>query len=266
MLRALRSRMYLTPSAVIATLALVFAMTGGAYAAKKYLITSTKQISPKVLSALKGKVGLAGPAGPVGSAGAAGVGTAGPAGPAGPGGANGETGAEGKEGKEGKPGKDGKTGFTKTLPSGATETGVWEISRFGEVSLVSPLLATIPFTIPLAAELDASHVHFVGREEWKKENGQTPPSACAGTEPEPRATEGSLCVYEADHSGLSTTEELGIGVKEGTDTANAAIDLPTGIGPVVGEQGAAPSGAMLALQAHGSENHLSYGTWAVTAP
>jgi hypothetical protein len=43
---------------VAVTLALVFAMTGGAYAAKKYVITSTKQISPKVLKELKGVSGL----------------------------------------------------------------------------------------------------------------------------------------------------------------------------------------------------------------
>ena len=36
---------------VAMTLALVFAMSGGAYAASKYVITSTKQISPKVLKA-----------------------------------------------------------------------------------------------------------------------------------------------------------------------------------------------------------------------
>ncbi len=56
---AIRSRM--TYANVIATLAMVFAMTGGAYAAKKYLITSTKQIKPSVLSQLKGKAGSAGP-------------------------------------------------------------------------------------------------------------------------------------------------------------------------------------------------------------
>ncbi len=58
---------------VAATLALVFSMTGGAMAAKHYLINSTKQISPKVVSALKGKNGKTGPAGPQGSPGAQGA-------------------------------------------------------------------------------------------------------------------------------------------------------------------------------------------------
>ena len=43
---------------IVATLALFFAMTGGALAAKHYLINSTKQINPKVLKKLS-KAGLA---------------------------------------------------------------------------------------------------------------------------------------------------------------------------------------------------------------
>ena len=44
---------------VTATLALVFAMSGGAMAANHYLITSTKQINPKVLKKLNGQDGQA---------------------------------------------------------------------------------------------------------------------------------------------------------------------------------------------------------------
>ena len=44
-----RIRKRLTYANVAMTMALVFAMTGGAYAAKKYVITSTKQIKPSVL-------------------------------------------------------------------------------------------------------------------------------------------------------------------------------------------------------------------------
>jgi hypothetical protein len=73
----------------VATLALFFAMSGGALAAKHYLVNSTKQINPKVLRALKGKTGPTGPAGALG--------------------AQGKEGAAGKEGKEGKEGKPGPT-------------------------------------------------------------------------------------------------------------------------------------------------------------
>src|ERR1700746_1014952 len=58
---------------VTATLALVFAMSGGALAAHHYLISSTKQISPKVLAALRSRAGPTGPSGPRGTTGTAGT-------------------------------------------------------------------------------------------------------------------------------------------------------------------------------------------------
>ena len=54
-------------------LVLVFAMSGGVYAAKHYVITSTKQISPKVIPVLKGKAGASGAAGPRGAPGSQGT-------------------------------------------------------------------------------------------------------------------------------------------------------------------------------------------------
>jgi len=90
----MRSRV--TPSTVIAALALVFAITGGAYAAKRYLITSKAQISPKVLEQLQARAGATGPAGSTG--------------PVGPAGARGETGPRGEKGAVGSPGADGRDG------------------------------------------------------------------------------------------------------------------------------------------------------------
>ncbi len=81
-------RRRITYANIVATLALVFAMTGAAVAAKHYLITSTKQISPSVLKGLRGHNGKSGPTGatgPQGTAGTAGsAGKEGPQGPAGP--------------------------------------------------------------------------------------------------------------------------------------------------------------------------------------
>jgi hypothetical protein len=80
-----RIRRHFSYANIAATLALVFAMSGGALAATHYLINSTKQINPKVLKALKRKIGQSGPPGirgPVGSAGPQGL--QGPQGPAGP--------------------------------------------------------------------------------------------------------------------------------------------------------------------------------------
>jgi hypothetical protein len=130
---------------VMAVVALVFAMSGGAYAANKYLITSTKQISPKVLKALKGANGkngangingAVGPQGPAGAQGAKGAsGEAGESIPGitGPTGAGGKTGIAGPTGANGIPGITGVTGGTgangitgptgPTGPTGAGATG-----------------------------------------------------------------------------------------------------------------------------------------------
>jgi len=66
-------RRHLTYANVAATLALVFAMTGGALAANHYLINSTKQINPKVLKKLRGARGRTGAPGAPGAHGAAGA-------------------------------------------------------------------------------------------------------------------------------------------------------------------------------------------------
>ena len=80
-------------SNLVAVSALFFALGGTAVAASKYLITSTSQISPKVLKALKGAHGARGAAGPRGVAGT--TGTAGAAGATGPAGAAGPIGPAG---------------------------------------------------------------------------------------------------------------------------------------------------------------------------
>jgi hypothetical protein len=87
-------------------MALVFAMSGGAMAANHYLITSTKQISPRILKTFKGKAGSAGVQGATGP-----QGLAGPAGKLGP---DGSPGVEGKAGAEGKPGAEGRPGADAT--------------------------------------------------------------------------------------------------------------------------------------------------------
>jgi len=66
-------RRHLSYANVVATLALLFAMSGGALAANHYLINSTKQISPKVIKKLKGKHGAKGARGATGATGPQGV-------------------------------------------------------------------------------------------------------------------------------------------------------------------------------------------------
>jgi hypothetical protein len=191
----------LTYANVVATLALMFAMTGGAFAAGHYLITSTKQISPKVIKSLKGKAGAKGSSGPAGAAG-----PQGPAGPKGDAGAPGKDGAPGDEGAAGKDGAQGKQGIQGiegkagkdgspwtvggTLPSGSTETGTWGFNTYDESGLV---LETFSFPIPLSTPLEASKVLFLTTTEIENKEHST---ECPGTPEEPKAAAGYFCLYE----------------------------------------------------------------------
>jgi hypothetical protein len=240
-----RIRKRLTYANVAMTLALVFAMSGGAYAAKRYLITSTKQISPSVLKALKGTSGKAGPSGPAGPAGAAGAGTAGPAGPQGPGGAagaKGETGAPGPKGEKGIQGEQGEPGEPwpagGTLPSGATETGAW---AFGPVTgNGSSVKVSISFSIPLAAALDSAHALFV------EEGGNGSGNGCPGTAEAPAAESGFLCVYSRSPEHLESAVIF--------DPGKSAF---TGLGT-------GTTGAVISANITEGEVASDYGPWAVT--
>lgn len=202
------ARRRITWGNVAMTFALVFAMGGGAYAAKKVIITSTKQISPKVLKSLRGK---AGPIGPIG-----------PQGPQGPAGANGKDGVPGANGKDGAPGEsvtaaevqvgeancnelggskftvggkqtfacNGAPGkFPDALQPGNSETGHWAGTGFGEAGFgnagFGAAFAAASFALPLATSPTA---HFIA-------SGATPPAECPGSVSEPQAAPHNLCVF-----------------------------------------------------------------------
>jgi hypothetical protein len=99
----IRERRYITYANVVATLALVLSMSGGALAASHYLINSTSQINPKVRRALTGKSGK--------------VGAAGPQGVQGPQGAPGSEGAQGPKGEKGTEGTKGLQGEPASIPA-----------------------------------------------------------------------------------------------------------------------------------------------------
>ena len=125
-----RLRKHLTPSTLIAFAALIFALTGGAYAATS---SNGQSRGTPTASAAKSKSKLkAGPRGLAGPAGKAGAtGPAGPAGAIGPAGPTGPTGAAGPQGPQGETGPEGKTGAgvinkttvpsANTCPDGGTE-------------------------------------------------------------------------------------------------------------------------------------------------
>lgn len=228
-----RLRKHFTYANVALTVALVLAMSGGAYAAGKYLITSTKQINPKVLKQLIGKTGATGAAGATGAVGAAG--SQGPAGLAGIPGAQGVPGVKGENGAEGKPGtsvtsktvaegsKDCSAGGTEfkagttttyacngspwvaggTLPSGKSEYGVWGTS-YTATSGGQDGMASISFTIPLGETPEAYEIGI--NEEYaggKNEAAAIKEGKCSGTVGQPEAAPGVLCIFSRYERNLS---------------------------------------------------------------
>ena len=107
---------------VVATLALIFAMSGGALAANHYLIKSTSQISPKVLKKLKGNTGPAGP--------------------------QGKEGAPSKEGAPGQNGGEGKQG-----PRNGYEASKESFGPFGSTATLVGSLAVPAGSYEVSAKL-----------------------------------------------------------------------------------------------------------------
>lgn len=292
-------RRHMTYANVAATLALVFAMSGGALAASRYLITSTKQIKPNVIASLRGAngkpgangangaqgaAGAQGPAGPAGGKGDTGEkgseGSQGPQGPQGPKGEQGPQGTAGAQGQQGAKGDTGPQGITGpagspwtaggTLPVGATETGAWLVNETGDEAkrkTAEPIETAISFPIPLVKAL-------INEEECGESNHQpcvtdvvtreaqehgTAPAACKGSVESPTAESGHLCVYISYLEG-------------GADSETSFYDgvfNPDGLAPT--EQyveGTGTAGAILSFFAIGtplkSERAVGAGTWAVT--
>ncbi len=252
---------------VIAVIALVFAMLGGAYAANG-------NGGAKATASAKAKKGPPGPRGPKGP-----KGDPGPAGPQGPAGAKGDAGSNGSNGKDGAPGvsptgtafggeqhgckeggvefkganttfacngvkgTNGTTGFTETLPSGKTETGMWsshgtsgyqlneegELVEFGAITPV-PISFSIPLTS--APAFNEAHVKPEGFEGVEGED-------CPGKFTEPKAKAGHACLYIRANSGMTYTEFFGY--------------------PFVQKSG-------LLVAFFGNNNNVVTGSWAVTAP
>jgi Collagen triple helix repeat (20 copies) len=256
MFSAIRRWMHVTPATVIATLALAFAMTGGAFAAGHYLITSTKQISPKVLKSLTGKAGAPGAQGPAGSAG-----------PVGPAGGPGPQGQEGKEGKQGEPGKEGKagasgtTGFTETLPQGKTLKGDWGLfASVAGTGLEGVVSTVVGFNIPLTAAPAPHLIPAPTEAEEKKGEFPTPPAGCTGNVTKPGAAPGNLCVFAREQVNVSGEKICATG-----EAGEAGLPVACASAGATTPETADPYGFMLLGTAAAKGLIRDVGTWAVTS-
>ncbi len=178
MLKTVRRNLSL-PTA-IAVMALVFAMTGGAFAAKDYVAGPAEATQSK-----KGK-SKRGPQGPRGK-----QGKTGPMGPQGAVGPQGPIGPQGPKGDTGDPWVAG--GF---LPSGKSLAGTWIAGVGPDLGLGKGAAATsISFGIPLKAPPQIVIVK-------KDKEGEEHVAECPGSLIVPIAAPGKLCLYTAQESGL----------------------------------------------------------------
>jgi hypothetical protein len=289
---------------VISVIALVFALVGGAYAANNS--TSGGKATASKSKAKKGPRGPKGATGPAGAQGPAGAkGDAGAAGSNGANGTNGtsaeavsfsgakggcaEGGIEVKSAKpaafvcNGKKGENGQTGFTDTLPKEKTETGTFAYTAnlsAGSATARAP----ISFSIPLAAPLADGHVHLIIEEgteeivfnETTEEFEAVAPTGCGsalnppGTNADPRAAAGNLCVYLVAtqpplvRTGFSEVHLASNYITDPSSTCDTLGCLPLLGGP---GDGAGTTGAILQVAQGGSGTYFAgSGTWAVTAP
>ena len=167
---------------VIASLALLFAMSGGALAANHYLINSTKQINPHVLKKLRGagKTGHTGPRGAIGATGSRGA-----------------TGPQGPKGTDGAKGETGEAGFSalSVLPHGASESGTYGAGTPGGTA-GETVETSASFPIPLDEGAPPSQVVLTGVN--------VPVTHCSGPG---HADKGFLCIYSNKALGVNPATE-----------------------------------------------------------
>ena len=228
-----------TAGLVVAIIALVAALGGGAYAASGGLTPQQKKQVKKIARTEAKKLVGTGPAGAPGATG--------------PAGANGKDGTNGTNGKDGEDGEDGQTGFVEALPSNSSLTGTWGAADFG---VEVPNLAEVSFPIPVNPAPTLIYVVKGGENAYKMEEGKPFPEPvlgkaeveklCPGNAAAPAAEPGFLCVFvgEQENADILTTKlpKWGIATPYG-DLIPVALGLG-GIDPEAGFIG---------------------GTWAVTA-
>lgn len=253
------------PGLTVAVVAMVIALTGGAFAAAGLTGKQKKEVK-KIAKEFAGKPGAQGPQG-----------VQGPVGPAGPTGAKGDPGAPGAPGTPGVPGKNGKSVTVSEIPTGefeceerggalleeegtppgvevctgkegiegqpwtpdnilppgATETGAWAFN--GTEADTSGIRVPISFPIPVGLNLKAAHVHFGVADSGGDFSSTVAGAPCPSESAfEPKALPGELCVYANLDGGLVNATFDGIfrynGEAPGATQSGAILGFtPTGV-------------------------------------
>jgi hypothetical protein len=144
---------------ILAAVAAIVLVGGSAFAASRWIITSTKQIKPSVLHQLQGSRGPQGPPG-----------------------------VQGIQGVQGPPGAPGNpAAYPTVLPSGHTEVGSYAV-RWNAAGASAAEDAVVSFPLPLAM---APHVGCGGTCPGIGSDS----AHCPGTVTAPTATVGTFCFY-----------------------------------------------------------------------
>jgi hypothetical protein len=277
-------RRHLSAGTVLGTLALIFAMTGAAWAAHHYLISSTKQISPKVLAQLKGNRGPRGARGATGARGAQGPrGAQGAQGPTGPKGVTGTNGTDGTNGNtvlsgSGAPASSlgsngdfyidtdfydlygpktsGGWGSPTSLKGpkgdagspwtagGTLPSGATETGTWGAVVAPSGF-AMASISFPIPLAASLDSAHVHLYSDTASSPGGAFSATCTGTAANPTAPSGNLCIYQGTAINMPSSQV-------GNPADNLSPDASVA-GTVVDVQNSSSSSPS-------SDN----GTWAVT--
>jgi hypothetical protein len=296
-----RVRKHLTPSTFIALIALVFALTGGAFAATGggsggshgTLTASAAKAKAKT------KAGPRGPAGPKGATGATGAtGPAGATGPGGPQGPQGPAGSSGTNGTNGEPGKNGESVTSKEKATGKItgskcEEGGSEFTAAegkksyacnGEKGVIHPGETLAPdasetgawtagvviegTTLPAGDLLVVPVASFtiplekpLGEHEVHYINPAGEEVLGGGSTVQPPLAD---CPGKAEKPEATPGNLCVYAGREESVTSNSELISKPGTRGL--QSGASTSGALEAFLVAGGSGQEAYGTWAVTAP
>jgi hypothetical protein len=152
----------------------------------------------------KGETGAPGPPGATGATGATGAGATGPAG------ANGTNGATGPPGPIEKNGVACKSGIQSTectLASGYQESGTWSVHVSAPTG-APQVEAIAPISFPVRLKKASLVTKATYRSQIESEAPKPP---CVGTQNEPFAEVGNLCVYTGAHLGGLEEQQTNVG-------------------------------------------------------